>query len=224
MLCACGKQATNTPISKESEQINVWINASRDSAHLPLETRKGYLSQSVNLAYGINNDTVRLDHLSRISLAYKRLGDSAGFRKMNQRVLKLASRGNLYKAQGESHWDMASFLKSYGVMDSAFYHYRNALKSFQQLPVDSTSLSLNGRILYSMGGIQDYFMDYLGAEKNVTEALRIFSGLDDNLRIYNCYNLLGIIAGNMKNPEKALEYYQKAGQNLKKLTTVIRRD
>ncbi|TMU56781.1 sensor histidine kinase [Flagellimonas algicola] len=217
LLCACGKQATVVPVSKESEQINAWIDAARDSVQISIAARKGFLNQSADLAYGIANDTIRLDHLSRISLAYKRLEDSVGFRKMNHQVLELARRGKLYKAEGESHWDMASFLKSYGVMDSAFYHYQKAHKSFQQLPVDSTSLSLQGRILYSMGGIQDYFMDYLGAEKNVTEALRIFDGLEDNLRIYNCYNLLGVIAGNMKSPEKALESYQKAGVILKKL-------
>ncbi len=218
MLCTCGKQTTVVPVSKESEQINAWIDTSRDSTHLPLETRKGFLSQSADLAYGIANDTIRLDHLSRISLAYKRLEDSVGFRKMNQRVLELASRGKLYKAEGESHWDMASFLKSYGVMDSAFYHYQKAYKSFQQLPLDSTSLSLRGRILYNMGSRQDFFKDYLGAEKSVTEALKIFIDLEDNLRIYNCHNYLGMITGNMENYDKSLEYYKKAGENIKKLS------
>ncbi|MEX0362975.1 MAG: ATP-binding protein [Allomuricauda sp.] len=217
LLCACGKQATVVPVSKESEQINAWIDAARDSVHLPLETRKSFLNQSADLAYGITNDTIRLDHLSRISLAYKRLQDSLAFRQMNKRVLDLATKDKLYKAQGESHWDLASFLKSYGVMDSAYYHYQSAYSSFDHLPIDSTSLSLRGRMLYSMGDIQDYFKDYLGAEISTTEALRIFDDLGDDLRKYYCNNLLGIVAGNMKNPEKALEYYQRAGQNLKKL-------
>ncbi len=217
MLCACGKQATVVPVSKESEQINTWIDASRDSTHLPLETRKGFLSQSADLAFGIANDTIRLDHLSRISLAYKRLEDSLGFRQMNQRVLKLAARGKLYKAEGESHWDLASFLKSYGVMDSAYYHYQSAYRSFDRLPIDSTSLSLRGRMLYSMGDIQDYFKDYLGAEISTTESLIIFEELGDHWRIYNCNNLLGVIALGMNNHEKSLEYYKRAGELIQKL-------
>lgn len=182
-----------------------------------MAARKGYLTQATELTYSISNDTIRLDHLSRVSLAYKRLDDSIRFRQMNRRVLNLAAKSKLYKAQGESHWDMASFLKSYGVMDSAFYQYRQALKSFQQLPSDSTSLSLKGRILYSMGDLQDYFKDYLGAEVSATEALRIFENLKDYKRIYNCNNLLGVIVNGMNNHNKSLEYYQRAGSYLKKL-------
>ncbi len=219
MLCACGKQVTDAPISKESEQINAWIDASRDSTHLPLATRRGFLTQSTDLAYGIANDTIQLDHLSRISLAYKRLEDSLGFRKMNQRVIELARKAILHKAEGESYWDLASFYKSYGIMDSAYYHYRNAYKSFNLLPVDSTSMSLRGRILYSMGDIQDHFKDYLGAEISATEALRIFEELGDYRRIYNCNNLLGIVASGMNNQKKSLEYYQRAGSYIKKLNS-----
>ncbi|WP_422348189.1 ATP-binding protein [Flagellimonas sp.] len=219
LLCACGKQVTDAPISKESEQINAWIDASRDSTHLPLATRRGFLTQSTDLAYGIANDTIQLDHLSRISLAYKRLEDSLGFRKMNQRVIELARKAILHKAEGESYWDLASFYKSYGIMDSAYYHYRNAYKSFNLLPVDSTSMSLRGRILYSMGDIQDHFKDYLGAEISATEALRIFEELGDYRRIYNCNNLLGIVASGMNNQKKSLEYYQRAGSYIKKLNS-----
>ncbi|WP_396589682.1 sensor histidine kinase [Allomuricauda sp. R78024] len=203
-------------ITPESEVINSWINIARDSAQLHLNQRKQYLEKASKKANQLSNDTVRLDHLSRISLAYKKLQDSIKFRKMNQQVLDLSNKDKIYKALGESHWDLASFFKSYGVMDSAYFHYKKANKSFNNLPVDSTSLSLRGRILYSMGRIQDYFKDYLGAEVNITEALRIFENLKDYKRIYNCNNILGIIAGGMNNSEKSLEYYTKAGSYIDK--------
>ncbi len=195
----------------ESEVINNWINIARDSTHLPLTDRKLFLEKAMVTAEHLANDTIRLDHLSRISLAYKKLQDSLGFRKMNQRVLELSENYKIYKALGESHWDLAAYFKSYGVMDSSYYHYKKAYKSFNQLPVDSMSLSLRGRILYSMGGIQDYFKDYLGADVNITEALRVFEDLEDYKRIYNCNNILGMIASGMNNSEKALEYFQRAG-------------
>ncbi len=222
MLCACGKQSKDVSVSEESAWINTKIDASRDSVHLPMATRKGFLSEATSLAYGVENDTVRLDHLSRISLAYKRLDDSLGFRKMNLQVLELAEKGKLYKAEGESYWDLASFFKSYGVMDSAYYNYQRAYKSFDKLPADSSSLSLRGRILYSMGGIQDYFKDYLGAEINVTQALRIFEDLNDYKRIYNCNNLLGITAKGLNNSDKSLEYFTKAGTFIDKLEPEVR--
>ncbi|MEX0313618.1 MAG: ATP-binding protein [Allomuricauda sp.] len=219
LLICCGRQSdiNNGNFYSESVDINNWINIARDSVQLTMENRKQYLDDAESKANTIDNDTIRLDHLSRISLAYKKLEDSTRFREMNRRILNLSTQGKLYKALGESHWDLAAFFKSYGVMDSAYFHYKKAHNSFTQLPIDSTSLSTRARVLYSMGRIQDYFMDYLGAETSITKALRIFSDLEDNLRIYNCNNMLGLIASNMKNSEKALEYYVKARTHLDKL-------
>ncbi|SHG25360.1 Histidine kinase [Flagellimonas flava] len=222
----CGKQRKekDTNMDTQAVTINQWIDAARDSTELDLNHRKAYLKRATEMAFAITNDTLRLDHLSRISLAYKRLNDSLGFRKMNERVVQLSKKGRLYKALGESHWDMAAFLKSHGVMDSAYFHYQKAHKSFQMLPVDSTSLSLRGRILYGMGNIQEYFQDFLGAEVHITEALRIFEDLEDYRRIYNCNNLLGIVSNGMNNHPKSLEYYQKAGYYIKKFVSENQQD
>ncbi len=218
VLACCGRQSGDKTITTlpESKTINGWINIARDSVQLSLESRKDYLRMAESKTNSITNDTVRLDHLSRISLAYKKLEDSLEFRQMNFKVQQLSEEDGIFKALGESHWDLAAFFKSYGIMDSAYFHYKRALKSFDRLPVDSTSQSLRGRILYNMGSIQDYFKDYLGAETNTTKALRIFNDLGDELRIYNCNNMLGAVNSNMKNSEKALEYYMKASVYLYK--------
>nr|WP_298925732.1 ATP-binding protein [uncultured Allomuricauda sp.] len=218
LFCCCGKQSVDREgtIAPESEIINNWINIARDSTQLHLNDRKQFLEKATKKANQLSNDTISLDHLSRISLAYKKLQDSTKFRNMNLMVMELSEKSEIYKALGESHWDLASFFKSYGIMDSAYFHYKKANKSFNNLPIDSTSLSLRGRILYSMGRIQDYFKDYLGAEVNITEAIRIFEDLEDYKRIYNCNNILGIIAGGMNNSEKSLEYYTKAGSYIDK--------
>lgn len=229
ILLGCGKQSKerNVLVHPESMVVDNFINIARDSTLLSLTERKQYLERALVAANTFSNDTIRLDHLSRISLAYKRLEDSLGFRKMNRKVLEVSEKNKIYKVLGESHWDLASFLKSYGIMDSAYFHYKRAYKSFDLMPIDSTSLSLRGRILYNMGRIQDYFKDYLGAEVNVTEAIRIFEDLGDYKRIYNCNNLLGITAQGMNNSAKSVEYFNKAGSFIDKLqvpnkTTYIR--
>ncbi|MDC6364930.1 MULTISPECIES: sensor histidine kinase [Flavobacteriaceae] len=222
MLCACREtpSSTQTNVDSNSVAINEWIRISKDSVELPMEKRKKFLVQARTKALvGITNDTIRLDHLSRISLAYKNLPDSLGFRKMNREVMKLSQEANMYMPLGESHWDLAYFLQSYGVMDSAYFHFRIAYKNFNRLPLNSETQSLKGRMLYSMGRIQDFNKDYLGAETNITEALKIFNDLEDNQRIYNCYNVLGIIASGMKNHQKSLEYYEVASTYLDKLNS-----
>lgn len=218
LFYCCGKQSTNREaiIIPESKTINTWINIARDSAQLNLNDRKQFLEKASKKANQLSNDTLRLNHLSRISLAYKKLNDSSEFRKMNRKVLDLSQKAKIYMALGESHWDLASFFRSNDILDSAYFHYRKAYKSFDQLTLDSTSLSLKGRMLYSMGRIQDSYKDYLGAEVSITSALKIFNDLDDDGRLYNCNNMLGIIANGMNNSQKALEYYQKAYTNLQR--------
>lgn len=218
LFYCCGKQSTDSEavIIPESKIINSWINIARDSAQLDLNNRKRFLEKASEKANQLSNDTVRLNHLSRISLAYKKLNDSLEFRKMNRKVLDLSQKANIYMALGESHWDLASFFRSNDILDSAYFHYRKAYKSFDQLTLDSTSLSLKGRMLYSMGRIQDSYKDYLGAEVSITSALKIFNDLDDDGRLYNCNNMLGIISNGMNNSQKALEYYQKAYANLQR--------
>lgn len=201
----------------EFSTIENWINTADDSIHLPFKERQEVLAKALQEILDLTNDSISLKYLSSASLAYKKLKDSSGFRYANQKAREKALKKENHKILGESHWDMASFMLSYNVTDSAYFHYRKAYKSFTKLPVDSTSLSLNARMLYSMGRIQDYFKDYLGAEKNITEARRIFDDLNDSERIYNCNTMLGIIAGGMNNSKKSMEYFKRASTYLEKI-------
>lgn len=212
LLVGCAQNAPRNedPSAEKIEAIKQLIGSARNSTELPLEERRQFLQKAQGITFALRNDTLLLNNLSDISLAYKDLSDSLNFRKTNKQVMFMSEKAELYTILGNSHWDLASFFKNNEVMDSAFYHYRSAHKSFEMLPSDSTSNSLRARILYSMGKIQDSYKDYLGAETSITEALRIFTDLEDTKRIYNCYNLLGIIASGMDNSDKSLEYFQKA--------------
>ena len=101
-------------------------------------------------------------------------------------------------------------------MDSAFYHYKKALNSFERLPADSTSKSLTGRMHYGMARVQDSYKDYLGGEISATAAIKIFDELGDNYRLYNSYSVLGMLANGMGDTEKALQSYSKAREYLDK--------
>ncbi|MBS9463067.1 tetratricopeptide repeat protein [Flagellimonas sp. 389] len=208
---------TNTDIASINADTESLIKIVKDSTHLPISEKKKMLQDAEYEIANISNDTVQLKYLSEVSLIYKNLKDSLKFRQINQKVLEASEAKKIYTTLGNSHWDLASFYKSYGLLDSAYFHYRTAYKSFNKLPYSPESSSTKGRMLYSMGQIQDSFKDYLGAETSITSALTIFVDLEDYTRIYNCNNMLGIIANGMNNYEKALEYYEKAETNLKKI-------
>lgn len=218
----CGYQNKTEPIlDKQPYQTTIesWITTADDSTHLTIKNRKELLEKALTGIKEIKNDTIVLGYLSSIALTYKKLKDSSSFRNTNKRVYQLSRELSKYKTLGESQWDMASFMLSYRVMDSAYYYYRNAHKSFERLPASTESLSLRARMLYNMGRIQDHFKDYLGAEISITEALRVFEDLEDYRMIYNCNNVLGIIASGMNNPKMSLEYYQKASKYIGKFNT-----
>ena len=215
----CAKQSQNSDTIADSkiETIKEWTQMAKDSAHLSLENRKEFLKNAKNETFALANDTIILEQLLNISLVHKSIGDSLGFRDTNRQTMIMSQETNMYSPLGYSHWDLASFFKSYGALDSAFYHYKKALNSFEKLSKDASNDITRARILYSMGQIQDSYKDYLGAEISITSALRIFDEFQDNKRIYNCYNLLGIISSGMGDSEKSLEYFEKASTYLNKI-------
>ncbi|NDV44079.1 tetratricopeptide repeat-containing sensor histidine kinase [Flagellimonas sediminis] len=198
------------------DSIKSWIKIAQTAKELPSSDREQYLGDALEKVLDLKNDTLIIEQLSNISLAYKNLNDSLEFRRTNTQVFNLAAKANLFEQLGYSHWDLGDFLQSYGVLDSSFYHYKKALSSFEKMPNDSTSKSLRARILYSMGRVQDSYKDYLGAEISITSALKIFDELGDGSRIHNCYNVLGVIANGMNDSKSSLEYYRKASDYLPK--------
>ncbi|RIV68523.1 hypothetical protein D2U88_15025 [Flagellimonas aequoris] len=204
-----GTSASNPDL----DSIQEWIKIARNGKELTLSDRKFYLTKAQNAANQLSNDTNRIEKLSDVSLVYRTLKDSLNFRQTNTEILKMAENVKLFNVLGNSHWDLAFFFESYAVLDSAFYHYKKALNSFERLPADE-SLQSKGIMLYNMGRIQDSYKDYLGAEISITSALKIFDELGDDLRIHNCYNVLGVIANGIGDSQKSLEYYKKAGEYL----------
>lgn len=214
--CAEPSPQGKTVHAPEIDSIQELVNIARTAKELSIEERRNYVREAESKTWELENDTVKLEQLSKISLTYMRLKDSVGFRRSNTKLLELANRKNAAKILGYSYWDLATFMEQKGVTDSAFYHYKKALNSFEQLPVDSTSQSLRGRMLYSMGRIQDSYKDYLGGETSVTAAIQLFDELDDYYRLYNAYNVLGILANGMGNSKKSIESYEKAREYLGK--------
>lgn len=214
--CSQHEPKNETASNPELDSIQQLINIAKTAKELSREARKGYLKDAESKILQLENDTIQLDELSKVSLAYLKLKDSIGFRKSNARLSAMAEDAGAAKMLGFSYWDLGTFLERKGIMDSAFYHYNKALNNFEKLPVDSTSQSLRGRMLYSMARVQDSYKDYLGGEISATAAIKIFDDLEDDYRLYNCYNVLGILATGMGNGEKSIESYEKAKEYLGK--------
>ncbi len=193
------------------------VRIAKDSAELPLEVRKEYLQQGYQLLQEHANDSTYLKNLSQVSIAGYKLKDSLFYRDIYKELSSRALESNDYMILGEANWDMASFLKSYQVIDSAYYYHQLAYQSFDKLSASPSKDYLKARMLYSMALAQDKLKDYLGAESNTTRAIKTFAEQENNLMLYGSYNLLASIQSGFKNEEKALEYLHKAGEYLEKV-------
>lgn len=219
LLLGCSQQRPkekNVTSNPEVDTIQKLLNIAKTSKELSLDDRKAYLRDAEAKVLAMTEDTTKLEQLSEVSLTYMKLRDSLGFRKSNAELLRLSKEVKANKILGYSYWDLASFMENEGVMDSAFYHYRKALENFEKLPKDSTSQSLRARMFYSMARVQDSYKDYLGGEASATAAIDIFDDLGDDYRLYNAYNVLGILANGLGNSPKAIESYEKAKDYIEK--------
>ena len=214
--CSRQKPKEEAIYNTEVDTIQKLLDIAKTAKELSLEDRKAYLRDVEAKVLAMPQDTAKLEQLSQVSLAYMKLRDSLGFRKSNAELLKLSEEVGANKILGYSYWDLATFMENEGVMDSAFYHYRKALENFEKLPKDSTSQSLKARMFYGMARVQDSYKDYLGGEASATAAIEIFDDLKDDYRLYNAYNVLGILANGLGNGPKAIESYEKAQDYIEK--------
>ncbi len=213
-LFACKKETSKEGIGlpkTESDSMLAWIEFGRDT-NSPEEARKEYLIKAYRSANSEKRDTTKLKYFSKIQWSFFGLGDSLWFRKTNRKARDLAQELQDSILLGGLHWDLAEFLSRNKVKDSAYYHFSRAQKIFNSLGDKSKA----GRLVYDMALIQTEIKDYTGAEINTVKAIELLKPLDESLMLYRCYNLLGIIAKDLKEYPRSLEYYNTANSYLKK--------
>lgn len=217
LVSACNRTPSNekAELPLQAERLNQWIATARNSTLLSLQQRQQLLHRAHTYAQKLSDDSLRLAQLSEISRAYLLLKDSIGFRTTNRELLQAAQAQNHYPTLANTHWHLAFFFESKGIQDSAFYHYRNALRNLQQLPADSTNHSQRGRKLYSMSKVQNLYKDYLGADINLTRAIDHFRQVKDHQWLYRCYNMLAMIAAGQNELDRAIRHFTQAQNHLK---------
>lgn len=206
LFCQCTKHSKYLgEKNRKQDSIAQWIEKGR-SENLKKEERSTILHNAFVGINSIPSDSSKMNLISRLSLSYLMLGDSVMFRKANLQAINLAKEIRDSLALGNSHWDLAYYFQSKTVMDSAFYHYFEANKIYEEL----NNQIYSARILYNMGVIQNEVKDYTGAEINIIRAIEKLKPFQKNERLYNSYNLLGTVSIGLKEYDNALEYYNQA--------------
>jgi len=205
-----GKVEAQNPAT-EIDSTKIWIAAGRDASN-GKEIRKQFLAKAYESAKSKKNDSLRLKYLSKIQWSFLGLNDSLLFRKTNEEANQLAQRlGDSMRLAG-SYWDLGLFLNRIAIKDSAYYHLSKAEKIYSQLGEKKRV----GLLFYDIASIQEDIKDYTGSEINLIRAIELLKPLNENFWLYNCYDLLGVVAKDLNDYDRALTYYNIAADYLKK--------
>lgn len=204
--CSDKQQSSSEANTTFHDSVNIWINQGKTST-LPKEKRFEILNKAYQKANITTVDSLKTKYFSALSLAYLTLNDSLLFRKINFKARKLAKENKDSVYLAEAHWDLAGFLGNHAVKDSSYYHYNEAQKIYNT----QNDRYSSARMLYNMARIQSSISDYTSSEITTIKAIELFKSLDEKYKnLYLCYNLLGNVAGSLKEYTRALEYHNEA--------------
>ena len=195
-----------------TDSVKLWIDLAQNMANAP-EDRMLYLKKAHASANKWKKDTSLVRQLSRIQWTYMDLEDSLQFRNSNRQTRVLAQALEDSLGLANSYWDLGTFFDRNNMKDSAYFYLSRANKIF----ISSGHERRAGRTSYEIALLQSKVKDYTGSEKSVINAVKLLKPIEDNLVLYNCYNLLGVIAKDLAEYERALEYYNSALEYLQKI-------
>ncbi|MEO1013222.1 MAG: tetratricopeptide repeat protein [Bacteroidota bacterium] len=202
-------------ILTENDSILIWIKQGRNS-ELESGQRLDWLEKAYSSLKSVPDDSLKTKYLSRLSLAYLKIGDSLLFRETNEKTMLLAKKTKDSVALAEAHWDLAGFFRKKSFPDSAFFHFAKAQEMYRA--VDDKLHA--GMMLYSMGIVQADVKDYMGSEISTIKAIELLKPLDAHRQLSNSYNNLAVVTADLKDYNRAITYHQRALEYLEKLDNV----
>ncbi len=148
---------------------------------------------------------------AELSELFLERNDTVLFNELNSKAVQLAIVHNDSAALAKSYYNLGIYFQRRMVNDSAYYHFSRAEKIYANQGDDASS----AKALFNMAQIQAQIRDYVGSEITVTAAIQKLKRLDKEDDLYYAYKLLGIVAGDLGDYDRALENFNKASGYLK---------
>lgn len=215
MLLSCEKNRPKVGQDDQGAQldsIHLWIKEAKNEDNT-LNDRKLNIQKAYSATNELDTDSIRTKQLSQISLAFLKLPDSLMFRRTNKETLRLSKKTNDSVSLAEAHWDLGTFFRNRAIADSAYYHSAEAQRIYNLIGNQYNS----GSLLHNMALIQFNIKDYTGSEINTIKAIELLKPLEKDLELYRSYNLLGLVTQDLKEYDRALQYFNVALEYLNKL-------
>lgn len=202
VIISCKKEIIpNT--SDNIDSLTVWVKESKNKNN-PLIKRENLLQKSYSFLLERASYKKRLKTLSDIAYQTLILKDTATFLIRNDKVIKLALKENDSFALGDAYWNYATLFVRSTKYEEAFQNFYKAQSYFKNHPY------FQAKMLIGKAFIRGRFLDNIGKEKDLINAIRIFEKLDKYDDLASSYNSLGINTGELNNHLKAIDYFKKA--------------
>ena len=183
---------------------------------LEVPKRKLYTKKAFELVMNQENDSIHRVNLFRVANRYFNMNNWLDYKKVVDIVLDQAifAKDSLSKAKAHSY--LGDFYQAKGVSDSAYLNYFRAERLYLSLHenINLAESRINkARLQYNEN-------DLKGSEISVFSAMKALNE-DNNIILYESYNLLGVIYTELEDFTKALEYHNKAFNSIDMQTSPV---
>ena len=202
LLFSCNKTTQKTDAKKDS--LEVYLVMAKD-IKISKAKRLEVNEKALKIVLKQKNDSLNRINFLKIANQYRNTLHFDKFKSTTLYVLKLSenTKDSIRIAKAYSY--LGDYYAQMYNSDSTNFYYSKAEK-FYKLLKNKIKLA---ETLTSKAIFQSNIKDYSGSEKSVFEVLQILDKNDKDSK-YNCYNLLGVIYGELNEYKKALEYHNKA--------------
>lgn len=203
--CSKKKQQNDT-VSLPEDSLSTYFSLANDFS-LTREKRQEYNEKAFGIVVNQENDSLNRVNLFKVANRYYNINNWKDFNKTVRLVLENSEKAKDSTSMIKAYTYLGDYYESQAVLDSSFQFYSKAEKMYE-----NQGDNLNwGKTLINKANLQYKAGDFFRSQQTVIKVLRIIKGEKKvNNILYDAYNLLGIIYGELGEYGTAITYHNKA--------------
>ena len=194
---------------KELDSIQLLRKLSRSSDVEPLKTRE-YAERARDLSYELEIDSIIIKSDLNLALNYLNLDYYDTFEDLNKSIIQLSKKTKDSIAIAHAKYNLGWYFQIKSKQDSAYFYYFQARKLYHALNDQKNE----AEVLGNMVQIQINAKDFVGAENNAVESIKILKELPKttlNLStMWSLHNSIGFVSDELGLYDNAIEYYKRS--------------
>lgn len=206
LISSCSKSSKEDKVAINSIDSLKYYKKLADENN-DIKQKSYYNNNAINLFKENKNDSLNRNKLLSMSIDYFRNNFKKEFIYSSELLINNCISANDSLTLGQVYRYRGNFYKDKNINnDSAFIYYVKAEKIFNKIK-DYKNLS---SVLLNKSVIQYNIGDYVGSDKSLTKSYKISKNFNDQDKLYATYTMMGIVANEVNNYSKAIDYYSKA--------------